>query len=286
MIDDGITAPERVMTPAGHYTYGELCSGVGGLSMAIEEIFDAKPAWHCEFDDAPRKVLEARWPDVPLYRDVKALDWEAMPRVDIMGGGYPCQPFSLSGSRLGEDDPRHLWPFIAEGVGALQPKYVYFENVYGHLSKGLSQVLLDLNTLGYKVAWGVQRASDVGAPHERKRLFIMGKYEPFAEHHNGLIIPIERDMKMPQAGVAIRGRFTQSSPLESAFDKATNLPTPLANSHTGAGHQGRAGGRNLQTVVTDLLPTPTTQDGANNAGPSQYRRNTLPLNTRVMVMGD
>lgn len=265
-------------------TYGEVCAGVGGLSMAIEEIFDAKASWHVEFDEAPRKVLEAHWPDTPLYGDVTTLEWESMPRVSVMGGGYPCQPFSLAGKRMAEDDPRHLWPHIAKGVTILQPQYVYFENVYGHLSKGLSDVLLDLNEAGYKVAWGVQKASDVGAPHERKRVFILGEYAPDAKHVDGLVIPLERGTKMPKNGLAINGGYVVQSDLEPKFEKSVGLPTPLANSHTGAGHQGRAGGKNLQTVVTELLPTVTTQDGANNAGPSQYRRNTLPLNTRVMVM--
>ncbi len=258
---------------------------MGGLSRAIEQVFDAEAAWHVEFDDAPRKVLEARWPGVPLYGDVTTLDWESLPRVDVLGGGYPCQPFSLAGKRMAQDDPRHLWPHIATGVSILQPQYVFFENVYGHLSRGLSDVLIDLNKLGYTVAWGVQKASDVGAPHERKRVFIMGNYEPGRRALSDTAL--ERGMKMPPAGFAVDGAWEPRPTLAPLFDKARTLPTPLANSHTGAGHQGREGGKNLQTVAAEvhaLLPTVTTQDGANNAGPSQYKRNTLPLNTRVMAM--
>lgn len=254
--------------------------------MAVEELFDAEPAFHVEFDDAPRKVLEARWPGVPLYGDVTTLQWEELPSIDILAGGYPCQPFSLAGKRMAQDDPRHLWPHIAKGVEVLQPQYVFFENVYGHLSKGLSDVLIDLTALGYTVAWGVQKASDVGAPHERKRVFIMGKHEP---HRSAPLSGgrLERGVKMPPAGFAYGGAWEPYLTLSAEFSKVDNLPTPLSNSHTGAGHQGREGGKNLQTVANEinLLPTPTTQDGANTAGPSQYRRNTLPLNTRVMVMG-
>jgi site-specific DNA-cytosine methylase len=87
--------------------------------------------------------------------------------------GYPCQPFSAAGKRLGAEDPRHLWPFIAAGIAAMRPSVCFAENVEGHISLGLSDVLQDLAGLGYRATWCVASASECGAPHQRKRIFIL-----------------------------------------------------------------------------------------------------------------
>jgi DNA (cytosine-5)-methyltransferase 1 len=94
--------------------------------------------------------------------------------VDIITGGYPCQPFSAAGRRLGNEDPRHLWPYISEAIGEIRPRRVFFENVEGHISLGLNDVISDLEERGYDTAWGVFSAVEVGAPHQRKRVYIMG----------------------------------------------------------------------------------------------------------------
>jgi len=110
----------------------------------------------------------------PIWTDLKTFPWDAFrDRVDILTGGYPCQPFSAAGKRLGTDDPRHLWPYIASGIRLLRPRICFFENVEGHISLGLSTVISDLEELGYKVSWGIFSAAEVGAPHQRKRVFIM-----------------------------------------------------------------------------------------------------------------
>ena len=93
--------------------------------------------------------------------------------VDILSGGYPCQPFSSAGKRAGADDPRHLWPYIRDGIRRMAPGICFFENVEGHISLGLSSVISDLEELGYQVSWGIFSAAEVGAPHQRKRVFIM-----------------------------------------------------------------------------------------------------------------
>ena len=94
--------------------------------------------------------------------------------VDIITGGYPCQPFSTAGKRAGADDPRHLWPIIRRHTQAIRPARVFFENVEGHISLGLSSVISDLEEDGYSATWGIFSAREVGAPHQRKRVFIMG----------------------------------------------------------------------------------------------------------------
>ena len=110
----------------------------------------------------------------PIWTDLKTFPWaEFRDRVDILTGGYPCQPFSAAGKRLGTEDPRHLWPFIADGIRILRPKLCFFENVEGHISLGLREVIGELESIGYTAAWGIFSASEVGAPHQRKRVFIL-----------------------------------------------------------------------------------------------------------------
>jgi site-specific DNA-cytosine methylase len=110
----------------------------------------------------------------PIWPNLKTFPWGAFrDRVDILTGGYPCQPFSAAGQRKGKQDPRHLWPWIADGIRLLRPRICFFENVEGHISLGLSDVIEDLAGMGYRATWGIFSASEVGAPHQRKRVFIM-----------------------------------------------------------------------------------------------------------------
>jgi site-specific DNA-cytosine methylase len=115
----------------------------------------------------------------PIWTDLKTFPWDSFrDRVDILSGGYPCQPFSSAGKRAGADDPRHLWPFIADSIQVVRPKLCFFENVEGHISLGLSSVISDLEEMGYQVSWAIFSAAECGAPHQRKRVFILA-------HRNG-----------------------------------------------------------------------------------------------------
>ena len=110
----------------------------------------------------------------PLWTDIKTFPCEAFrDRVDLLVAGYPCQPFSAAGKRLGTEDPRHLWPHIARAIGIIRPRMCFFENVEGHISLGLREVIGELESIGYTAAWGIFSASEVGAPHQRKRVFIL-----------------------------------------------------------------------------------------------------------------
>jgi DNA (cytosine-5)-methyltransferase 1 len=155
-------------------TVGSLCTGYGGLDLGLELALGVplRHAWHVENDPAPSKILAARFPGVPNLGDLKTLDYGAMEPVDILTAGYPCQPFSDAGLRKGADDPRHLWPYVADTIGALRPGLVLLENVRGHVRRGLDCVVADLAHLGYDAWWGVVPASAAGAPHLRNRVFI------------------------------------------------------------------------------------------------------------------
>ena len=141
--------------------------------MAVESVTGATPAWFVEYDAAPSKILAHHWPDVPNYGDVTNIDWSTMPPVDILTGGYPCQPFSQAGQRKGTTDERHLWPYVREAIRVLRPRLTILENVAGHRSLGFDRVLGDMAEDGLHVRWTSIRASDIGAPHHRERLFIL-----------------------------------------------------------------------------------------------------------------
>ena len=154
-------------------TIGSLFTGYGGLDMAVADHFNAKVAWHSEIEPAACHVLEQNHPDVPNLGDVTTINWSNIQPVDILTAGYPCQPFSKAGKRKGQDDERHLWPYVAAAIDALRPGLVVLENVRGHLTLGFGDVLSDLSRMGYDAEWGVVRASDAGAPHARARVFIV-----------------------------------------------------------------------------------------------------------------
>ena len=152
---------------------GSLCTGYGGLDLAVDAVLGTTTEWVCEFDPHASKVCDARFPGVPNLHDLTAVDWSTVPPVDVLTAGYPCQPFSHAGRRQGTDDARHLWPYICDALRVLRPRLAVFENVAGHLSLGFDTVVADLASIGFDAEWTVVRASDVGACHRRARLFIV-----------------------------------------------------------------------------------------------------------------
>ena len=152
---------------------GSLFSGYGGLDIAVSSVLGGQVAWHVEYDKAPSRILEHHYPDVPNYGDVTAVDFTTIEPVDVLTGGYPCQPFSHAGLRKGTDDDRHLWPHVLRAIREMGPRLVVLENVRGHITLGFDVVLSDLADLGWSARWGIVRASDAGAPHQRARLFIV-----------------------------------------------------------------------------------------------------------------
>lgn len=152
---------------------GSLFSGYGGLDLAVQSVLGGEIAWHVEYDKAPSRILDHHFPGVPNYGDVTKLDFTSIEPVDVLTGGYPCQPFSHAGLRKGTNDDRHLWPHVLRAICEMGPRLAILENVRGHLSLGFDTVLADLASVGWSARWGVVRASDAGAPHQRARLFIV-----------------------------------------------------------------------------------------------------------------
>jgi DNA (cytosine-5)-methyltransferase 1 len=161
-------------------THIGLCAGYGGIELGLKRVIpNLRSVALCEIEafavaNLVAKMEAGLMDPAPIWPDLKTFPWEAFrDRVDILTGGYPCQPFSSAGKRAGKEDPRHLWPWIADGVRLLRPKLCFFENVEGHISLGLSDVIEDLAGMGYRTTWGIFSASEVGAPHQRKRVFIL-----------------------------------------------------------------------------------------------------------------
>ena len=150
----------------------DLFSGIGGFSLGLERTGGFETAAFCECEDFPRQVLAKHWPGVPCFPDVRELKGEdIVGPIDVICGGYPCQPFSQAGQRRGQEDDRHLWPEFSRLVAELRPAWVIGENVAGHISMGLDDVLSDLERQGYACRTFVIPACATGAPHRRDRVW-------------------------------------------------------------------------------------------------------------------
>lgn len=282
---------------------GSLFSGVGGLDLAVESFFHGETAWHCEWEPEPSKVLAERWPGVPNFGDVTAVEWSAVEPVDIICGGFPCQDLSLAGRRSGMRPGTRsgLWADFLRAIDALKPKVVVIENVRGLLSgcaesasdselgqcprcldpdggashspnvRALGRVLGDLSELGFDAEWHGLPASDVGAPHGRFRVFVLA---------------YARGVRFGSRWDSIPGEETGGRASAVAGGRADAplmlLPTPVAqpSGNTPENHLRKKPGR---SVVTDLailvendlmrtggrlLPTPTASE-AEKGGPNQ-----------------
>ncbi len=159
-------------------THLSLFSGIGGLDLAAERA-GFRTVGQCEFADYPYKVLCKHWPDIPKWRDIRTLTREdfhartGLRTVDVLSGGFPCQPFSVAGKRRGTADDRYLWPEMLRVIQDLRPTWVIGENVAGIVNMALDQVLSDLEAQGYATRAFVIPACGVDAPHRRDRVAIV-----------------------------------------------------------------------------------------------------------------
>lgn len=155
------------------YDVLDLFSGIGGFSLGLERAGFRTRAF-CEIDPYCRKVLARHWPEVKIHEDVTKLDGNQYAgTVDVVCGGYPCQPFSAAGKQLGEDDPRHLWPEMRRIIREARPRWVIAENVRGHVTLGFDTVAAQLEDDGFSVWAFIVPACAVNAPHRRDRLWIV-----------------------------------------------------------------------------------------------------------------
>lgn len=157
-------------------TFGSLFAGIGGVDLGLERA-GLRCLFQVEIDSYCQSVLAAHWPHVRRYTDIRSVGSHNLPGVDVLAGGFPCQPVSAAGGRRGNRDERWLWPEFARVVGELRPGFVLVENVRGLLTansgRAMAEVVGHLADLGYDSEWSVVPACAVGAPHTRERVFLL-----------------------------------------------------------------------------------------------------------------
>ena len=257
-------------------TVGELFAGYGGLGMAVEAAFDARLSWYAEFEDAPSKILAHHYPDLTNYGDVTAVDWATVPPVDIISGGSPCQDVSLAGRRAGmtEGTRSNLWGAMRTAIETIRPKYVVWENVRGALSaratsasdmepetgllgegpgnnlRALGRVLGDLADLGYDTQWCGLRASDVGAPHQRFRVFILATRRTPADPDDDRRGDHGTRGRAAELATAARRGGTVQDTLRSRSGWRSTQPGPTGSDHASLGSGARGGRAGSATADT------------------------------------
>ena len=191
-------------------TCGSLFSGIGGIDLGLQWAgFEIK--WQVEIDPFCRKVLQKHWPDVPRFENVRDCGKHNLEPVDLIAGGFPCQPHSLVGKRKASDDERDLWPEFYRIICELKPKWVLAENVPGILSSESGRffggILRDLATGGYDVEWQSIPAAAFGAPHIRERVY-------FVAHRES-----ERIGRLP---VSARGSLEEGNDIDRIYKNVSN----------------------------------------------------------------
>lgn len=195
-------------------THLSLCTGYGGIDLGLKRALgDIRTVAYVEIEAFACENLvtkiEAELLDAaPIWTNLKTFPWESFRgRVDILSGGFPCQPFSKAGKRAGDSDPRHLWPHITNGIRRLgNPPIIFMENVEGIISSKLTgsewsdpegtpvllHVLRELERMGYKAEASVFSAAEVGAPHQRRRVFILAHSRRYGERSQGTALHSKR----------------------------------------------------------------------------------------------
>jgi DNA (cytosine-5)-methyltransferase 1 len=297
-------------------TKGSLCSGVGGLDVALPGAL----TWTAETDASASRILKREHPDVPNHEDITVPDF-AGTHVDLLTSGDPCQSMSVAGRQKASEDERFLWPHVMNVIDRVRPRHVFLENVQnvqsvalikgaddwrGRKGSALAMRLSDLRAAGYAARWTILGACAIGACHHRHRWFLRATYvgsnAPEAvkvENRCGaprsggrLLLPTPtvadaRNTRNATAGRREGAAFNSGVTLSDIghdFAAMTLLPTPTTRD--GMGGPGRSekrtGGDNLRTAVT-LLPTPRATDGV-NGGPNQRgRRGDLAMGSAVQA---
>lgn len=264
-----------------------LCSGYGGLDLAVQGLFGTRTVAFAERDTFASRVFAAHHQDVPNLGDITAVDWGHVRDTyapDIIAAGFPCQDISNAGTRKGIDGDRSgIWKNVAEAVRVIRPRLVFLENVSAILRRGLDVVAGDLAALGYDARWTCLRAGDVGAPHPRDRWFCVA-YPAAEDAHEQPGDAVGSAPGQTQGwGSRAQPAGRDGVPVPSLGERLTLLPTPKASDSEGTanfradGTPYRPGyGRTLTDAIR-LLPTPTARDWKSGAS-NLMERNARPLN--------
>lgn len=224
-----------------------LCSGIGGLDLAAE-MAGMEVIGQVEIDPFCQAVLAQHWPRVTRLSNIEEVQGDEFGTIDLIAAGFPCQPSSMAGKRLGSADPRNLWPQVSRLIRTISPRWVVLENVPGLLSveagRLFGTVLWNLAQSGYDAGWQVHSATDVGAPHLRERVFIVA----YARRER-------------QPGGRVSGR---TAPLGEIFNDGPSGSSAVVH----AERARRAGVENVATGNDEHGTAPRWQEGASWLGQS------------------
>ncbi len=266
---------------------GSLFSGYGGLDLGVQAALGPmKTAWVSDIEPGPSTILTSRFPDSPNLGDITQIDWTRVEPVDVIAGGSPCTDLSLAGARAGMKPGTRsgLWESMFTAIKTIRPRLVVWENVRGALSadafslmesregrvgdgpdgpflRALGRVLGDLASIGYDAQWVGLRASDVGAPHPRARVFLVA----YPAGH-------EWWLQQREFGDATHtGSQGRRHTGHTVTGETPSGRAPTVNS-------GRGG------TPMNLLPTPTARDGKDSEiGPAKHRPDDVDTLSRTLV---
>ena len=265
-----------------------LCTGYGGIERGLElagEQLDVLA--HVEIEafaiaNLVAKMEQGKLGASPIWTNLKTLPVEPFrDRVDLLTGGYPCQPFSSAGKRAGKDDPRHLWPYIADIIESVRPTQCFFENVEGHISLGLREVLGSLEDLGYSATWGIFSATEVGAPHQRKRVYILANSVCTGVWNHSSTLADQRRGKAAVRPETLRQGYRAKLPVR--VDSAgADSGTEVAHANT---HNGPRGSQQEREYHGAKEPLRDSQGGLGSlvADSTRLQRNGFSNNSRELL---
>ena len=230
--------------------HASLFSGIGGFDLAAEWM-GWQNVFNCEWEEFPRKVLKHHFPNAIQYGNIKELDATShLGGVDILTGGFPCQPYSLAGKRMGKEDERHLWPEMCRIIREVQPRWVVGENVRGLIGWNggvvFDEVQVDLEAEGYEVTPYVLPAAAVGAPHRRDRVWFVA----YAHDKGGSNGPREVQGKDGE----VRQRHDHPEPGDASCGDA---PNTFGRRERQDNRQGKPGQFNQTRTLTNWQTFPT-----------------------------
>jgi DNA (cytosine-5)-methyltransferase 1 len=258
--------------------HGSLFSGIGGFDLAAERMGWTN-VFHCEWMDFPRKVLHHYWPEATSYVDITTTDFTLHAgQIDVLTGGFPCQPYSVAGKRKGKDDDRHLWPHMLRAIREIRPRYVVGENVFGLTTWNggvvLEEVCADLEAEGYAVQPFIIPAAAVGAPHRRDRVWIVAN----AEGGNaGRIIDsgCEQQESQTKFGERVSREFSDKSEVWNATDAQMPRGAGQCKHRQGQGELNRCNRSNVQSAWENF-PTVAPICSGNDGIPRELDGITFP----------
>lgn len=217
--------------------HGSLFSGIGGFDLAAEWM-GWENVFHCEMNEFGRKVLSYYWPKAKSYEDITKTDftiWRG--KVDILTGGFPCQPYSVAGKRKGKEDERHLWPEMLRVIREIEPSYVVGENVFGlvNWNDGLvfHEVQADLENAGYEIQPYILPAASVNAPHKRDRVWFVAKYTKCKPNGRNRPEKSEGDgMDLERNELVQKGRKQSSNDIKPSSENAAKSTCERCNNRS------------------------------------------------------